>query len=198
MKYRVHSVIRDSFQEYKDEISLVLFSPGCNYSCPTCSNKLLLDRKELNNPSNQSIEEALAYVTPLTTSLVFLGGEPTIYEEGLVSASQYVKEKYPYLKTKVFTNGYSSKTIRKMAELKTLDALSIDLKTLDNCSKYLGISLPSDMYLNSVFEVIQICREFKIPYEIRTTAFEGLDIPLIQEYVKEHYPEAEHIIQKPI
>ena len=197
--YRVHSVIRDSFQEYADEISLVLFSPGCNYRCPTCSNKILLDRREYNNPENLSIKEALEkYVTPLTTAVVFLGGEPTIYGDSLVKASLYIREKYPDLKIKVFTNGYSPYTIKKMIEWNALDALSIDLKALSDFPRYLGAPVPEDIYLSNIYTVISLCTEHNISYEIRTTTFEGLDIPMIKEYVKEHYPSAKHILQEPL
>lgn len=199
MKYLIHSVIRDSFQEYSDEISLVLFSPGCNYHCPTCSNKMLLDQREYHNPNNLSIEEALEkYVTPLTTAVVFLGGEPTIYGDSLVSASIYVKEKYPHLKTKIFTNGCSPSTINKMLQQNTLNALSIDLKTLNNFSYCLGASVTENIYLGNIFTVLSLCEKYGIPSEIRTTAFDFIDLPSIKEYVSLHYPSIPHIIQEPL
>lgn len=192
-RYRVADVIRDSFQEYADEVSLVLFSPLCNLKCPTCSNKSLWTASE----PLLTIEEALErYVTPMTTAVVFLGGEPTIYEEGLVHAMKCAKALG--LKTKLYTNGLRPDVLALLVSRNVLDSASVDVKTLSDTHKYLGVDM-DDRYLHKVKQSLSLLKSSNIDLEVRTTLFGGIDCDSIREWLeREGFGKTRYFTQSPL
>ena len=100
---KIVNVIQESFLEYEDFISLVLFCYGCNMRCSYCYNySHITDRTKIMKGSITSIIDR--NMTSMTVSLVFLGGEPTIYGNQLFKISKHVKSTYG-LSVKLFTNG---------------------------------------------------------------------------------------------
>lgn len=100
---KIVSFIEESFLEYEDHISLVLFSYGCNIKCGYCYNY-----HHVTNPDMVMAEDVYSiidnHVTFLTDGLVLLGGEPTIYGTELFEISSYAKRKHN-LSVKLFSNG---------------------------------------------------------------------------------------------
>ena len=192
-RYRVKDVIRDSFQEYADEVSLVLFSPLCNLKCPTCSNKSLWTVSE----PLLTIEEALErYLTPMTTAVVFLGGEPTVYEEGLVHAMKCAKSEG--MKTKLYTNGLRPDVLALLVSRGVLDSASVDVKTLSDTEGYLGVNVDS-IYLHKVKQSVSLLKSSNIEVEIRTTAFRGVDTDAVRKWlITEGFGNVPYHIQQPI
>ena len=185
------SVVPDSFQEFEDYHSLVLFCYGCNFDCKGCYNK-----KYVGTFSNSigKIEDVIKKnLTPLHQAIVFLGGEPTIWEDRLKDALKFSKEKG--LKTKVYTNGYKYPIIRKINRKKLVDAYSVDLKSVVNCSTVIGVDIPDYQYLYHVHQSITDILDHNIPLEIRTTKWKTIiDFNGIIEYVKRKYPGVPHFI----
>lgn len=131
------------FQEYEDECSLVLWCYGCNWKCNWCSLKNIIYNKNL------IIDEDYIYLinntTDMETAVVFLGGEPTLYEEGLISGCKIAK--INNLKTKIFTNGSNPDIILKLIDMNLLDAISIDCKDV-NDELILLKKLPKDFNID--------------------------------------------------
>lgn len=190
---KIVSYIQEGFQEYEDHISVILFSLGCNFKCIGCYNY-----EQIINPDNvigSAIEMIDVLVTPLHDAVVFLGGEPTIWREGLPKACQYAKSKG--LLTKVYTNGYSPDVVRALNEGKLVDAYSVDLKAVENVGSIIGKPISADEYLTAVNETMEDILHHKLPVEIRTTAFiEYPDVSGVKDYVREKYPGVPHIMQK--
>ena len=188
----ITDIIQDSFQEYQDHISLVLFSYSCNFKCNGCYNyKHVTNFNNVIDSANKIVDK---YITPLHSAVVFLGGEPTIWKEDLLSSAKHVKCKD--LKVKIFTNGFLPNIIELLNDNELVDAYSIDLKTIRNVSELINVKMNDEEYLYKVNLSIQRIIDADIPIEIRTTKFENVDIEEVQEYVHKKYPFIQHIIQE--
>ena len=105
---KITNIIKDSFQEYQNEHSLVLFTQGCNLDCSRCHN-----RKDMwSTDTEDSVVIIEKILTPLHTAVVFLGGEPTLVDHDLVVSCMAAKKQNK--KVKVFTNGQKPEIIRKL------------------------------------------------------------------------------------
>lgn len=185
-------IIQDSFQEYQDNQSLVLFCKGCNFKCTDCYNLDTINNKQPIGEAKQVIDR---FLTPMHDAVVFLGGEPTIWGYSLVEAARYVKSKN--LKVKVYTNGFNPAIIKELIDNNLVDAFSVDFKCLKDCKSVLGIELESEKYLNIVGKTILMIKEAKIPLKIRTTKFSSLNhVEDVVKYVSKNFPNSEHILQE--
>jgi len=123
---KIVSYVRETFLEFENHISLVLFCYGCNMKCSYCYNYDYVTDKSriIDKPVETIIDEN---ITPLTDSVVFLGGEVTIYGEELLTVSDYVKSKHRLL-TKVFSNGTNPKLLLEGLHRGCFDFVSVDFK----------------------------------------------------------------------
>ena len=189
----ITNVIQDSFQEYQDQISLVLFSFGCNLNCKGCYNyEQVTNFDNVIGEANKIIDK---HITPLHDAVVYLGGEPTIWKDDLISSAMYVKDKKG-LKVKIFTNGFLPEIIKSLNKFKLVDAYSVDLKTIHNVSEFVNVRMNDEEYLYKVNLSIQNIIDSKIPLEIRTTRLGNVNIEEVQEYVHHKYKFIQHIIQE--
>ncbi len=184
---------------------LTLFSYGCNLHCKMCEgyNYEVVTNKD--NITDDAISVINKAITPLHDCVVFLGGEPTIWDEDLIKALNYCKSKG--LHTKIFTNGMRPDIVNKINEAKLCDAWSVDFKGLSNIKENFGVD-DLDYILNVEKTIVNIM-SYRLPLEIRTTFFEGNnsereEIVRKQEDVIRNYKErcngvyANYIIQEDI
>jgi len=181
----ISNVIYDSFQEYEGESSLVLFLTGCNFKCPYCHNLPFLNENIMG--AKEAIDN---YLRPNHTAVVFLGGEPTMWES-LPKLVKYVKDKG--LKTKIFTNGQFPNVLKQCGEY--LDAVSIDFKAWSNITKYTGVESSTAAYMFNIFRCIYWMKDNNVIIEVRTTKWPGVDYEEIQHIMKYYQPGITHIIQ---
>lgn len=171
-------VIPESFQDYHDHISIVLFCFGCNYHCNYCYNY------DYISDSNAIIEESLdsilaRYVSPLTDGLVLIGGEPTIYGRVLFEISKFAKGTYG-LDVKLFTNGSNPRLIVEGLLCGYFDHVSIDFKSfsdrklIDFNFDVTGITF--DSYRRDLVELFRVINWFNLSdrVEVRTTKVDAL------------------------
>ena len=91
---------------------LTLFSFGCNLHCKMCEG---YNYEKITNSENiigEATEIIQQNITPLHDSVVFIGGEPTIWGDQLENALKLCHEKG--LKTKIFSNGVNSEVIERI------------------------------------------------------------------------------------
>ena len=186
---KIVRVINDSFQEYDEHHSLVLFSKGCNLSCRECYNLESLDKLESIGEAIDVIEKNL---TPLHDAVVFLGGEPTIHND-LIHACRYAKRKSVLVK--VFTNGMISPA--SLCEEHVVDMFSVDLKCVRDCSYIIDSRILDEVYLQTLHDNIVTMIRYQIPVELRTTRWKCVlgQLEDIKAYAKKEFPGLPHIIQ---
>jgi len=191
---RIVSSVQNSFQEYEDHISLVLFCFGCNLDCCGCYNHdTIINPDNIQGTVKDIIDERL---TPLDDAIVFLGGEPTVWAEDLPGDASYAKSKHKLLK--LFTNGTHPEVVKELNRLRLVDSYSIDLKTVTDAPRFLRPATPlsTDEYLMLVGESVRSVLASGAQLEIRTTAWKELDdIEKTRAYVAEHFPGVRHLVQ---
>jgi len=166
---KIVSFITESFLEYQDYISLVLFSYGCNFKCSYCYNyDFVTNPKNIINKDLTSVIES--NLTPLTDALVFLGGEPTIYGDELLEISSFVKSQYN-LKVKVFTNGSNPELICNGVRLGLFDSVSLDIKSYYSPIPEVQLNTSFDVYKSNLDRIMRFFLEENRTkdLEVRTT-----------------------------
>jgi pyruvate formate lyase activating enzyme len=181
---KIVNIIKDSFQEFSGEHSLVLFSYNCNLKCSFCYNYDYTTDKD--NIVDNAIQIMKDVTNPLHTAVVFLGGEPTIWGDDLIKAVEYAKSKK--LKVKVYTNGYNYNVIPELCNY--VDSFSVDFKCVNDCKKVTGV----ENYLRTVTKTINKIISEGIDVELRTTIFDGLDVDSVKRYVSCNFPTVRHIL----
>ena len=110
-----------SLLDYDEKVSVVLFSPACNFRCPFCHN----GESVLNSNTPILFEEILEYLKSrvgLIDAVVFTGGEPTLMPE-LKERIKAVKE-LGFL-IKLDTNGTNPKVIEELLNEGLLDYIAM-------------------------------------------------------------------------
>jgi pyruvate formate lyase activating enzyme len=118
---------KESHQDWDRGLSSVIFTYGCNYRCPACHDKKLVE-----GPFNQEAlfkeEELIKYLSrrkDLINKIVICGGEPTI-QHTLPSFLKKLKEKG--LAVKLDTNGSDYNFLGKLKEEGLVDYVAMDVK----------------------------------------------------------------------
>jgi len=182
----------DSFQEYDGYHAIVLFCQGCNFNCFRCYNREAVSTKPvLGTP----IDVLQKHVNPMHDAVVFLGGEPTVWDDDLVAAAKFADHSMN-LNVKVFTNGFRPDVVKKLIDEDCVDAFSVDLKCVEDCNKILGISIQNHEYLDSVNHTLRLIVDSCLTLEIRTTELPGVDVEAVKVYISTEFPGIPHIIQK--
>ena len=187
---KISNIVYDSFQEYQGESSLVLFLSHCNLKCPKCYNLPYMDREIME--AKRALD---VFQRPNHAAVVFLGGEPTVWDE-LPELVKYAKNEKG-LKTKIYTNGQSPKVLLECAPY--LDAVSIDFKAFSGVSKIIGKDILDHIYMHNIFLCISKLKNYNkyTKIEVRTTKWEGVEYKKIRNYLKTIWPEIPHILQEP-
>jgi pyruvate-formate lyase-activating enzyme len=185
---KIVSYINESFQEFENHISLILFFFGCNIKCLRCYNYSFV-----TDPTNilpQTPYEIIDQnVNPLIDGLVLIGGEPSVYGKSLFGVAKYAKDTYT-LDTKLFTNGSRPEIVLEGLRKGFFDFVSIDYKSIDNALRNIDTSrlgFSFERYHTSLVRLLEQIKEegFSDRVEIRTTQFKGMsdgEVLKIQEF----------------
>ena len=152
-----------SLLDYDERVSVVLFSPACNFRCPFCHN----GESVLNANTPIPFDEILTYLKSrvgLIDAVVFTGGEPTIMPE-LVDRIRQVKE-LGFL-IKLDTNGTNPGIVEELLNESLLDYIAMDIKNSEN--KYAETAGCPGIRMENIKKSIEIIENSGINYEFRTT-----------------------------
>lgn len=161
---QIGGLCKNSFIDYPNRISCVLFTKGCNLSCSYCHNKYLLDRNYKNLISEKDIFSFLSKRNNLLDGIVISGGEPTIQKD-IYNFCTKLKNSFN-LSIKLDTNGTKPEIIKDLIDNQLIDYVAMDLKTsFDKYFPVFTINQPEVDLLKS----IDIIMNSDIDYEFRTT-----------------------------
>jgi pyruvate formate lyase activating enzyme len=141
----------------------VLFTQGCNFTCPYCHNPQLV--RFFEEPLAE--EEALAFLRRrhcLLSGVVISGGEPTLQPD-LAEFCEKLQN-LGYL-VKLDTNGSSPKLVNDLIERGLINYLALDLKA--DPRAYPPEIAPVDPG-EAIVETISILKRSGLPHEYRVTA----------------------------
>ncbi len=172
---------KSSFIDYPNKISTVIFTGGCNFSCPYCHNSHLL------NFSGKIIdeEEVLNFLKKrkkFIDAVCITGGEPTLQKDLKVFIKKVKEEGFL---VKLDTNGTSHMILKKLIDEGLLDYIAMDIKA--PLHKY-NVVTQQTLDTKEIKESIDEIKSSGIDYEFRTTVCQELlkpqDILAIVEEIK--------------
>ncbi|MCD6460120.1 anaerobic ribonucleoside-triphosphate reductase activating protein [bacterium] len=150
-----------SFIDYPDKISVVLFTRGCNFKCPACHAKKILDTDN-NNIEVDSLWEYLKNRRIWADAVVLCGGEPTLQADILEFSMELKRIGYC---VKLDTNGSRPDVLDRLITKQAIDYAAMDIKAPPHLySNVCGVEIDLKKIENS----LSILSRFN-NYELRTT-----------------------------
>ena len=152
-----------SLLDYDEKVSVVLFSPACNFRCPFCHN----GDSVLNSNTPILFEEIYQFLKSrvgLIDAVVFTGGEPTLMPE-LIERIREVKS-LGFL-IKLDTNGTSPAVLEQLLDEGLLDYIAMDIKNSEE--RYAWTAGCTRINMENIKKSIQIIENSGVNYEFRTT-----------------------------
>ena len=155
--------------DYPGKVACTVFLGGCNFRCPFCHNKDLLDGKAEPWITEEELLKFLKKRQGLLDAVCISGGEPTLQRE-LTELARKIKD-MGYL-VKLDTNGSNPTLLKELVEAGVLDYVAMDIK---NCPQRYGetAGVPK-MNLEKIQESIRLLMSDAVDYEFRTTVAEQL------------------------
>ncbi len=121
---RIGGLQKTTLLDFPGKVSAVVFTQGCNFSCPYCHNPDLTSCREGTCSSTDALN-FLARRRRVLEGVVVTGGEPTL-QKGLDDFCLGAK-KLGYA-IKLDTNGSGPGALRRLLELELLDYVAMDVK----------------------------------------------------------------------
>lgn len=163
-----------SLVNYPKEICSVIFLSDCNFHCPYCYNKSLVFPSRDTQPlSKEYITDELKKRISFISGICITGGEPTLYHFDLIKLIEDIKSDHPKLKIKLDTNGSRPEVLKNLFEMKLIDYVAMDFKTVPN--EYKDLICKFDVQ-DAITESIELIRNnlSKENYEFRITILREL------------------------
>ena len=152
-----------SLLDYDEKVSVVLFSPACNFRCPFCHNGDSVLNSNTPIPFDE-IYEFLKSRKGLIDAVVFTGGEPTLMPE-LKERIKAVKE-LGFL-IKLDTNGTNPEILEDLLNEGLIDYVAMDIKNSEK--RYAETTDCPHLNIGKIKKSIGILKNFGKNYEFRTT-----------------------------
>ena len=152
-----------SLLDYDEKVSVVLFSPACNFRCPFCHNGDSVLNSNTPIPFSE-IYEFLKSRKGLIDAVVFTGGEPTLMPE-LKERIKAVRE-LGFL-IKLDTNGTNPEILEDLLKEGLLDYVAMDIKNSEK--RYSETTDCPHLDIEKIKKSIGILENFAKTYEFRTT-----------------------------
>jgi len=153
---------KTSLLDYPEEISAIIWTVGCNFNCPFCYNKDLVNDKT-SIISEKEVLDFLEKRRGLITGLVISGGEP-LMQKDIVDFAAKVK-KLGYL-IKIDTNGTYPEKLQELIDKKLVDYIAMDFKA--PCNKYSKLA-GKKIDCKKIKKSIKIIQGSNVDYEFKTT-----------------------------
>lgn len=156
---------KTSLIDFPGKVSCVLFTPGCNFTCPYCHNPdLARNRTDLLSPlTEDAVIDFLKGRRGLLEGVVITGGEPTLHES-LGNFCEKVKNLgFPI---KLDTNGSRPEDLKNLLASDLVDYIAMDIKT--DPYGYAPDIHPSNQAEN-LLSCIGSILSSGLPHEFRTT-----------------------------
>lgn len=166
---KIYGLQKTSLLDYPEHLSAILFTGGCNFSCPYCQNSELLHPLDCVPLDNESIFSFLKKRAGILEGVVITGGEPSLASD----LDEFIcRIRELGLKIKLDTNGTHPEQIRHLLEHHLLDYIAMDVKAApEHYCRAAGVSFVS---MEDIRQSIDLVMNSGLPYEFRTTVVQEL------------------------
>jgi len=157
-----------SLLDFPGRIAALVFTGGCNLTCPFCHNPgLVLDPGQYPDYPLDALLGELESRRNFIDGVVVTGGEPTL-DPGILPFLHQLKAMG--LQTKLDTNGLRPDILHEALEQELLDFVALDLKT--SPQRYVELHQgPVDS--SALLQSLALLREAGCGLELRTTCVPG-------------------------
>ncbi|MCI0501905.1 MAG: anaerobic ribonucleoside-triphosphate reductase activating protein [Epsilonproteobacteria bacterium] len=153
---------KTSLLDYPDMISSIVWTVGCNFSCPFCYNTELV-HGTAKTISEEEIFDHLKKRKGIVEALVISGGEPFLQKDLDVFCK---KVKQFNILIKIDTNGTFPDKLKELIDKKLVDYVAVDIKApKDKYEKLAGAKVD----IKKIQKTIDILQKSEIDYEFKTT-----------------------------
>ncbi len=153
--------------DYPGKIASVVFTQGCNFSCPYCHNRELIPVNSGTFPPGP-LFNYLERNRLLLDGVVITGGEPTLHS-GLPDFIKAIKALG--LSVKLDTNGTNLQMLDYLIRQDLVDYIAMDVKSSLDTERYsltAGIRL-TEKLLDRIKESVRLIIGSGVDHEFRTT-----------------------------
>ena len=156
---------KNSFIDYPDKISCVLFKSGCNFKCPYCHNPEMVNvsGKDKVVLCEKDIFDFLEKQKFFLDGVVISGGEPTLDNDLFLICKRIKALGYPI---KLDTNGSRPDVLKRLIKERLINYIAMDIKTYP-----LGYHALTHKGFDTqcILTSIRTIMASSLPYEFRTT-----------------------------
>jgi len=164
---KIGGLQKTSLQDYPEEVSSIIWTIGCNFSCPFCYNKDLVNGN-IDEIAEDEIFSFLEKRRNLIDGLVISGGEPFLQKDLKEFCKKVKKIGY---KIKIDTNGSYPYKLKELIDEKLVDYIAMDVKAPKK--KYESLTnVKTD--IKKIEKSIEIIKNSDVDYEFRTTIVPNL------------------------
>lgn len=156
--------------DFPGHVAATVFLSGCNFRCPFCHNKDLLDSQAPELLTQKELLTFLKKRSSVLEGVCISGGEPTLCSEELVKFIDSIKE-LGYL-VKLDTNGYQPALLETLCRKHLVDSIAMDIKS--GRFHYAQVCGVLSLDVKVIEESVAFLMAGAIPYEFRTTTVKGL------------------------
>ena len=154
--------------DYPGKVAAVVFTQGCNFSCPYCHNSGLIPRVPADPGALERLFSFLDSRRQRLSGVVVSGGEPTIHQD----LPWFLKEiRGLGFSVKLDTNGGMPGMLEEIVGRGLADFIAMDVKAPRH--KYAAISGEEDSW-ERVSISMRLIASSGIPHLFRTTVVPGL------------------------
>lgn len=159
--------------DFPGRVAATVFTVGCNFRCPFCHNKDLINRQNFKKSSFKEVKqkELFSFLESrgkILDGVCITGGEPTLQED-LVDFCRKLKKLG--LEVKLDTNGSRPEIIEELLKDNLVDYIAMDVKNdFDNYEKAIGVKAD----IKKIAESLKKITHSKIEFELRTTVVPGI------------------------
>ncbi|UQZ88341.1 anaerobic ribonucleoside-triphosphate reductase activating protein [Deltaproteobacteria bacterium Smac51] len=160
---RIGGLVKNTALDFPGILGAVVFTQGCNFTCPYCHNPHLV--RFFGLPvSETEVMEFLRKRRGLLDGLVISGGEPTLQPD----LAEFCKKTrgLGYL-VKVDTNGSRPEVIADLIERGLINYVALDLKT--DPRAYPAELSPTGLG-DAIIDTVNILKRSSVAHEFRVTA----------------------------
>ncbi|MGN0294618.1 MAG: anaerobic ribonucleoside-triphosphate reductase activating protein [Lachnospiraceae bacterium] len=166
---KIYGLQKTSLLDYPEHLSAILFTGGCNFSCPYCQNSELLHPHDAVPMDNEEIFSFLKKRSGILEGVVITGGEPSLADD----LPEFIHRiRNLGLKIKLDTNGTHPDQISILLEQHLLDYIAMDVKA--SPEHYCLAAGISSAPMEKIRRSIDLVMNSGLPYEFRTTVVKEL------------------------
>jgi pyruvate formate lyase activating enzyme len=166
----------------------VIFTQGCNFSCPFCHNASLLTERADGYLDPDAVFKSLEARRHRMRAVVVTGGEPTIHNDlpEFLAALRGLD-----LKIKLDTNGSRPEMLRRIIDRNLIDALAMDVKApWCKYSELTGVAVD----IPAILESVQLIAASGLEHLFRTTFVECLLTTNDLDAIRRALPDGEALV----